>query len=348
MIPVKGYAAQDPQTDLAPWNFERREVGPHDVQFEILFCGVCHSDLHQIKNDWFPGIFPMVPGHEIVGRVTKVGDHVKNFKVGDLAGTGCMVDSCQVCENCKKDLEQYCLDGGSTQTYNSYERDGKTPTYGGYSNTIVVREEFVLHISDKLDLAATAPLLCAGITTYSPLRHWKVGKGHKLAVLGLGGLGHMAVKFGVAFGAEVTVLSTSPKKEEDAKRLGAHHFVVTSDPEQIKAATGTFDFILDTVSAEHDFNMYLSLLRTDGTMICVGVPSEPAKVAAFSLLGGRKSLAGSGIGGIAETQEMLDFCAENNIVSDIEMIDIKDITNAYERMEKGDVRYRFVIDIATL
>jgi uncharacterized zinc-type alcohol dehydrogenase-like protein len=348
MIPAKAYAAQDAQTDLAPWSFERREVGPHDVQFDILFCGVCHSDLHQIKNDWFPGIFPMVPGHEIVGRVIKVGDHVKNFKVGDLAGTGCMVDSCQVCENCKQDLEQYCLDGGSTQTYNSYERDGKTPTYGGYSNTIVVREEFVLHISEKLDLAATAPLLCAGITTYSPLRHWKVGKGHKLAVLGLGGLGHMAVKFGVAFGAEVTVLSTSPKKEADAKKLGAHHFVVTSDPEQIKAATGTFDFILDTVSAEHDFNMYLSLLRTNGTMICVGVPSEPAKVAAFSLLGGRKSLAGSGIGGIAETQEMLDFCAEHNIVSDIEIIDMKDITKSYERMVKGDVRYRFVIDMATL
>jgi uncharacterized zinc-type alcohol dehydrogenase-like protein len=348
MIPAKAYAAQDAQTDLAPWSFERREVGPHDVQFDILFCGVCHSDLHQIKNDWFPGIFPMVPGHEIVGRVVKVGDHVKNFKVGDIAGTGCMVDSCQVCENCKQDLEQYCLNGGSTQTYNSYERDGKTPTYGGYSNTIVVREEFVLHISDKLDLAATAPLLCAGITTYSPLRHWKVGKGHKLAVLGLGGLGHMAVKFGVAFGADVTVLSTSPKKEEDAKKLGAHHFVVTSDPEQIKAATGTFDFILDTVSAEHDFNMYLSLLRTDGTMICVGAPSKPAEVSAFSLLGGRKSLAGSGIGGIAETQEMLDFCAEHNIVSDIEIIDMKDITKSYERMLKGDVRYRFVIDMATL
>ena len=347
MIATKGYAAQNAETDLAPWNFERREVGPHDVQFEILFCGVCHSDLHQIKNDWFPGIFPMVPGHEIVGRVTKVGDHVKKFKVGDLAGTGCMVDSCQVCENCKQDLEQYCLEG-NTQTYNGLERDGKTPTYGGYSDTIVVREEFVLHVSDKLNLAAVAPLLCAGITTYSPLKHWKVGKGHKLAVLGLGGLGHMAVKFGVAFGAEVTVLSTSPKKEEDAKKLGAHHFVVTTDPEQVKAARGTFDFILDTVSAEHDFNMYLSLLRTNGIHICVGVPPKPAEIAAFSLLGGRKSLAGSGIGGIAETQEMLDFCAENNIVSDIEMIDMKDIHHAYERMEKGDVRYRFVIDMATL
>lgn len=347
MIETKGYAAQDEHTPLAPWTFNRREVGPHDVQFDILYCGVCHSDLHQIKNDWFPGIFPMVPGHEIVGRVVNVGDHVTKFKVGDLAGTGCMVDSCQVCENCKQDLEQYCLEG-NTQTYNGMERDGSMPTYGGYSNTIVVREEFVLHVSDKLDLAAVAPLLCAGITTYSPLRHWKVGKGHKLAVLGLGGLGHMAVKFGVAFGAEVTVLSTSPNKEADAKKLGAHNFVVTTDPAQLKAARGSFDFILDTVSAPHDFNLYLSLLRTNGTMICVGVPPEPAKVAAFSLLGGRKSLAGSGIGGIAETQEMLDFCAEHNIVSEIEMIDIKDIQSAYDRMVKGDVRYRFVIDMATL
>ncbi len=347
MIPVKGYAAQSPETDLAPWDFQRREVGPHDVQFDILYCGVCHSDLHQIKNDWFPGIFPMVPGHEIVGRVVKVGDHVKNFKVGDLAGTGCLVDSCMHCENCAQDLEQYCLEG-NTQTYNGMERDGSSPTYGGYSTSIVVKEHFVLKISDKLDLAATAPLLCAGITTWSPLKHWGVGKGHKLAVLGLGGLGHMGVKFGVALGAEVTVLSTSPKKEEDAKKLGAHHFVVTTDAEQVKAAHGTFDFILDTVSAPHDFNMYLGLLRTNGVMMCVGVPPEPAQVAAFSLLGGRKSLAGSGIGGIKETQEMLDFCAENGIVSDIEMINIQDITPAYERMVKGDVRYRFVIDIASL
>ena len=264
MIATKGYAAQNEKTPLAPWTFERREVGPHDVQFDILFCGVCHSDLHQIRNDWFPGIFPMVPGHEIVGRVVKVGDHVTKFKVGDLAGTGCLVDSCQKCENCKKDLEQYCLEG-STQTYNSYERDGKMPTYGGYSNTIVVREEFVLAISDKLDLAATAPLLCAGITTYSPLRHWKVGKGHKLAVVGLGGLGHMGVKFGVAFGADVTVLSTSPNKKDDALRLGAHHFVVTSNEAEVSAAKGTFDFILDTVSAEHDFNMYHPFLKETGT-----------------------------------------------------------------------------------
>jgi uncharacterized zinc-type alcohol dehydrogenase-like protein len=347
MIKTKAYAAQDEKTPLAPWTFERRDVGPHDVQFDILFCGVCHSDLHQIKNDWFPGIFPMVPGHEIVGRVIKVGSHVKNFKVGDLAGTGCMVDSCRVCENCKQDLEQYCLNGVSF-TYNGLEQDKKTPTYGGYSNTIVVNEDFVLHLKEGVDLAAVAPLLCAGITTYSPLRHWKVGKGHKLAVLGLGGLGHMAVKFGVAFGADVTVLSTSPKKEADAKKLGAHHFVVTTDEAQVNASKGSFDFILDTVSAEHDFNMYLSLLRTNGVHICVGVPPKPAQISAFSLLGGRKSLAGSNIGGIKETQEMLDFCAANNIVSDIEMINIKDIQTAYDRMLKGDVRYRFVIDMATL
>lgn len=346
MIQAKGFAAQNAETDLAPWNFERREVGAHDVQLEILFCGVCHSDLHQIKNDWFPGIFPMVPGHEIVGRVINVGGHVKNFKVDDLVGVGCMVDSCQVCENCKQGLEQYCLQG-STQTYNGMGRDG-LPTYGGYSNTIVVREEFVLRIPGKLPLAATAPLLCAGITTYSPLRYWKVGKGHKLAILGLGGLGHMGVKFGVAFGADVTVLSTSPSKEAAAKALGAHHFVVTSNPEEVEAVKGSFDFILDTVSAPHDMNLYLSLLKTNGTHICVGAPSEAYAIQPFSLLAGRKSVSGSGIGGIPETQEMLYFCAEHNIVSDIEMIDIKDITASYARMLKGDVRYRFVIDMKTL
>lgn len=348
MIHTKSYAAQSPTSNLAPWDFERREVGPHDVQFDIMFCGVCHSDLHQIRNDWFPGIFPMVPGHEIVGRVVKVGNHVKKFKVGDLAGTGCLVGSCKTCDNCKEGLEQYC-EKGAVGTYNDVEKYGDgSPTYGGYSNTIVVHEDFVLHISNKLPLAAVAPLLCAGITTYSPLRHWKVGKGHKLAVLGLGGLGHMAVKFGVAFGAEVTVLSTSAKKEADARKLGAHNFVVTTDADQVAAVKGSFDFILDTVSAEHDFSLYLSLLKTDGTHICVGVPSEPNKIPAFSIIMGRKSVAGSGIGGLPETQEMLDFCAENNIVSDIELIDIKDITTAYERMEKGDVRYRFVIDMATL
>ena len=346
MTQTKGYAAQSPETDLAPWNFERRELGPNDVQINIAYCGVCHSDLHQIKNDWFPGIFPMVPGHEIVGTITKVGSAVKKFSEGELAGVGCMVDSCRECENCKADLEQYCQKG-NIGTYNGRGKDG-LPTYGGYSNNIVVHEDFALHISEKLSLAAVAPLLCAGITTYSPLKFWKVGKGHKLAVLGLGGLGHMAVKFGVAFGAEVTVLSTSADKEAAAKALGAHHFVVTKDAAQVAAVKSTFDFILDTVSAEHDMNMYVSLLKTNGVHICVGAPSTPHSINVFGLLGGRKSVAGSGIGGIAETQEMLDFCAERNIVSDIEMIDIKDITASYARMVKGDVRYRFVIDMATL
>ncbi|OON65387.1 NAD(P)-dependent alcohol dehydrogenase [Hymenobacter sp. CRA2] len=346
MISTKAYAAQSPTTDLAPWSFDRRDVGPHDVQIDIQFCGVCHSDLHQIRNEWFPGIFPMVPGHEIVGRISQVGDHVKKFQVGDLAGVGCMVDSCQVCENCRAGEEQYCLEG-NTQTYNNLDRSG-VPTYGGYSTTIVMREEFVVRVPETLDLAATAPLLCAGITTYSPLRYWKVGKGHKLAVVGLGGLGHMGVKFGVAFGAEVTVLSTSPSKEADAEALGAHHFVVTSDEEQVKAVQGSFDFILDTVAADHDVPLYLSLLKTSGTHILVGAPPKPMEIPAFALIPGRKSVSGSTIGGIAETQEMLNFCAEHNIVSDIELINIQDITNAYERMIKGDVRYRFVIDIASL
>ncbi len=346
MIQTKGYAAQSPTTDLASWSFERREVGPLDVQFDIQYCGVCHSDLHQIRNEWFPGIFPMVPGHEIVGRVVKVGEQVKKFKAGDLAAVGCLVDSCRSCENCKQGLEQYCLTGG-VGTYNSKGKDG-LPTYGGYSNTIVVHQDFVLHISPKLSLPAVAPLLCAGITTYSPLRHWKVGKGHKLAILGLGGLGHMAVKFGVAFGAEVTVLSTSATKEVDARRLGAHKFIVTSDKQQVKTARGSFDYILDTVSAPHDFKLYLSLLKTNGTHIMVGIPPVPNEIPTFSLMDGRKSLAASGIGGLPETQEMLDYCAEHNIVSDIELIAMKDISKAYERMVKGDVRYRFVIDMATL
>jgi alcohol dehydrogenase (NADP+) len=346
MLQTKGYAAQTVESNLAPWNFERRDVGAKDVHIEILFCGVCHSDLHQIRNDWFPGIFPMVPGHEIVGRVVRTGSDVKKFKKGELAGVGCLVDSCRICENCKKGLEQYCLNG-SVATYNGRAKDG-SPTYGGYSNQIVVHEDFVLHISEELSLSAVAPLLCAGITTYSPLRFWKVGKGHKLAVLGLGGLGHMAVKFGVAFGAEVTVLSTSPSKEKDAKALGAHKFVVTTDSKQVATVKGTFDFILDTVSAKHDISFYLSLLATNGIHICVGAPPEPYLIPAFALMGGRKSVSGSGIGGLPETQEMLDFCAENNIVSDIEIIDIKYIQTAYERMVKGDVHYRFVIDMATL
>jgi len=347
MIKTKAYAAQAAKVPLAPWNFERREVGPHDVQFDILYCGVCHSDIHQVRDEWGRGIFPMVPGHEIIGKVAKVGDHVKRFKAGDLVGVGCMVDSCRVCENCKQGLEQYCLNGNS-YTYNGLEQDKKTPTYGGYSNVIVTHEDFVLRVSEKLPLEKVAPLLCAGITTYSPLRHWKVGKGHRVGILGLGGLGHMAVKFAASFGAEVTMLSTSPSKEADAKKLGAHNFVLTTDKASVNKVKGYFDFILDSVSAPHDYNLYLSLLRTNGVQICVGVPPTPTEIYGFSLIGGRKSLAGSGIGGIPETQEMLDYCAEHNITSDVEVIDIKYINQAYDRMLKGDVRYRFVIDMSTL
>jgi alcohol dehydrogenase (NADP+) len=347
MINAKGYAAQTAKSELAPWNFRRREVGPHDVQFDILYCGVCHSDLHQVRDEWGGSIFPMVPGHELVGKVIKVGEHVKKFKPGDLVGVGCMVDSCRTCDNCKEGLEQFCTNGNST-TYNGYEQDKKTLTYGGYSNTVVVNEDFVLRVSEKLNLPAVAPLLCAGITTYSPLRHWKVGKGHKLGVLGLGGLGHMAVKFGASFGAEVTVLSSSASKKDDAFKLGAHKFVVTKDEKQFKSVNGYFDFIIDTVSAKHDYNSYLTLLKANGVHICVGAPPVPAEIFAFNLIMGRRSLAGSLIGGIPETQEMLDYCAEHNIVSEIELIDIKDINTAYERMLKSDVRYRFVIDISTL
>jgi uncharacterized zinc-type alcohol dehydrogenase-like protein len=347
MITAKGYAAKKANAPMAPWSFERREPGSHDVQIEISYCGICHSDLHQVRDEWGISTFPMVPGHEIVGRVVKTGGHVKKFKSGDLAGVGCMVDSCRECDNCKQGLEQYCAKGNSP-TYNGYEQDRKTPTYGGYSNTIVVNEDFVLKVSDKLSLEGVAPLLCAGITTYSPLRHWKIGKGHKVAVLGLGGLGHMAVKFASAFGSEVTMLSGSPSKEADSKKLGAHKFVLTSDSESVNKVKGYFDFIIDTVSAPHDYNLYLSLLKTNGVQICVGAPPTPTEIIGFNLIMGRKSLAGSLIGGIPETQEMLDFCAVHNIVSDIELIPIKDIDKAYERMLKGDVRYRFVIDMKTL
>ncbi len=347
MSSVKAYAAQDNKSPLAPYTIERREPKPTDVQIQILFCGVCHSDLHFAKNDWGMSVYPIVPGHEIVGKVTAVGSDVKKFKVGDLAGIGCLVDSCRECDNCKDGLEQYCAQG-PVFSYNGNERDGSGNTYGGYSKSILAHEDFVLSISDKLDLAATAPLLCAGITTYSPLRHWKVGKGMKVGILGLGGLGHMAVKLAVAMGAEVTMLSHTPSKEADAKRLGAHNFVLTSDEAQISKIMGSLDFILDTVSAEHDYNFYLGLLRTNGVMVCVGVPPSPAQIPAMNLIFGRKSFAGSLIGGLPETQEMLDFCATHNIVSDIEIIAMKDINTAYERLEKSDVKYRFVIDMSTL
>jgi uncharacterized zinc-type alcohol dehydrogenase-like protein len=344
---TRAYAAQSPDAKLAPFQIERRELRPRDVQFEILFCGVCHSDLHMARNEWKQTIYPVVPGHEIVGRVTAVGDKVKKFKAGDLAGVGCLVDSCRQCANCKKGLEQYCT-VGNVLTYSGRDRVNGDITYGGYSKQIVVDEDFVLRISDKLPLAQVAPLLCAGITTYSPLRHWGVGKGHKLGVVGLGGLGHMAVKLGASFGAEVTMLSTSPEKEADARRLGAQKFALTKDAAQMKKLAGYFDFIIDTVSAKHDYNAYLKLLTTDGVMMCVGAPPTPAEIGIFTLMGGRRSLTGSGIGGLPETQEMLDYCAKHGISSDIEMIDIANINEAYERMLKSDVRYRFVIDMATL
>ena len=347
MLATKGYAANAATEPLGPFNFERRDPGPHDVQFQILFCGVCHSDLHVARNEWTRTTDPIVPGHEIVGRVTAVGNHVTKFKVGDLAGVGCLVDSCGECISCKRGLEQFCKNG-STGTYNSVDKHTGGVTYGGYSTQIVVNENFVLHVSDKLPLQAVAPLLCAGITTYSPLRHWKVGKGHKVGVIGLGGLGHMAVKLASSMGAEVTVLSTSPGKEADARRLGAHHFAITKDPEQLKGLASSFNFIIDTVSAEHDYNTYLQMLDIDGVMICVGAPPTPSQIMAFSLIGNRRSLAGSPIGGIAETQEMLDYCAEHNIVSDVEVIKMSYINEAYERMLKGDVKYRFVIDMATM
>ena len=347
MTPVKGYAAQTVGVELAPFSFDRRDVGPHDIAIDILFCGVCHSDVHQVRDEWGGATFPMVPGHEIVGRVTQVGEHVSTFKVGDLAGVGCMVDSCRKCSSCVEDEEQYC-ELGNAGTYNSTEMDRKTPTYGGYSNHVVVQERFVLRISDKLSPERVAPLLCAGITTYSPLRQWNIGQGHKVAVVGLGGLGHMAVKFATAMGAEVTVLSTSPNKEADAKELGAHKFVVTKDKEAMKAIRNTFDFIINTVSAPLDLNLYLGLLRLDGTMVLLGVPPEAPTVNAFNLIAKRRRLAGSLIGGIKETQEMLDYCAEHNIMSDVEVIPMADINTAYDRMIKGDVHYRFVIDMATL
>ncbi|MDZ4807751.1 MAG: NAD(P)-dependent alcohol dehydrogenase [Bacteroidota bacterium] len=347
MSATKAYGAQSATTPIVPLTIERREPKPHDVQIEIKYCGVCHSDLHTARNEWGMTVFPIVPGHEIVGVVTAVGSHVKKFKAGDIAGIGCLVDSCRDCDNCKDGLEQYCSNG-MVGTYGGMEKDGSGATHGGYSKSILAHEDFVLRISDKLELAATAPLLCAGITTYSPLRHWKVGKGTRVGVLGLGGLGHMGVKIAVAMGAEVTMLSHSPSKEADAKRLGAQKFILTSDAAQIKEVMGYFDFILDTVSADHDYNFYLGLLRTSGVMVCVGAPAAPATVPAFNLIFGRKSIAGSLIGGIPETQEMLDFCAEHNIVSDIELIRMDQINEAYDRLLKSDVKYRFVIDMSTL
>lgn len=346
-LPSKAYAAMAQAEDLVPWNFTRRSPRPHDVLVEILYCGVCHTDIHFIRNDFGMSQYPLVPGHEIVGKIKQIGDEVKKFKVGDTVGIGCLVDSCRECENCKHDLEQYCLNQ-ATYTYSIPERHGDGITYGGYSNQITCDEDFVLKIGEKLPLEKAAPLLCAGITTYSPLRYWKVDAGQKVAVLGLGGLGHMGVKFAAAFGAEVTVLSTSPSKEADARRLGAHKFVNTRDEEQVKSVQGYFNFILDTVSGEHDYNLYLAMLKSHGTMCCVGLPPVPATIPVPNLIFFGRNFAGSLIGGLAETQEMLDYCAANNITADVEMINIKDINKAYERMERSDVKYRFVIDMSTL
>lgn len=347
MIPAKGYAAHSAITPLTPFRFERREIGANDVLIDILYCGVCHSDIHQVRNEWGNSAFPMVPGHEIVGRISKVGAAVRNFKVGDLAGVGCLVDSCRTCQQCKEGMEHFC-ENGTVWTYNSNERGTNLPTYGGYSSQIVVDELYTLKVSPRLALDRVAPLLCAGITTYSPIMHWKMGKGHHVGVLGLGGLGHMAVKLAASKGCEVTVLSGSKGKEADAKKLGAHHFALTSDKTVMKSLRGRLNFIIDTVSAPHDLNVYLSLLHTDGTLIMVGLPSMPMSVQPFAVVAGRKSFSGSSIGGIRETQEMLDYCAEHNILSDVEVISIQQINEAYDRILKADVKYRFVIDMATL
>ncbi len=344
---TRAFAALTPSTPLVPFELERREPGPDDVVIDLAFCGVCHSDLHQVRDEWGGARFPMVPGHEMVGTVSRVGAAVKKFKVGDRAGVGCMVDSCRTCDNCKQDLEQFCQKGAAF-SYNGTEMDRTTPTFGGYSKQVVVTEAFALRLSPKLDLAATAPLLCAGITTWSPLRHWKAGKGQRVGVVGLGGLGHMAVKLAASLGCEVTMLSTSPGKEADARRLGAHQFGLTSEKGTFKRLAGSFDLILDAISAPHDYNAYLGLLKVNGTMVLLGVPPQPTPVAAFALIGGRRSLAGSLIGGIAETQEMLDHCAEHGITSDIEVLPVQQVNVAYERMLKNDVRYRFVLDLSTL
>jgi len=348
MQPTRGYAARSKSSPLAPFSFERRDPGPTDVQIDILFCGVCHSDLHTVRGEWGGTTFPCVPGHEIVGRVVKAGGKAKKFRDGDLAAVGCMVDSCRTCDNCRADLEQFCDNPGPVFTYNSKDKHTGGVTYGGYSKSIVVDENFVLRVSDKLDLAATAPLLCAGITTYSPLRHWKIGEGHKVGVVGLGGLGHMGVKFANAFGAHVALFTTSPNKTADAKKLGAHEVILSKNEDEMEKHEKSFDFILDTVSAPHDLDAYLSLLKRDATLVLVGASPDPLAVDAFSLIHRRRSLAGSLIGGIAETQEMLDYCAERGIVCDIEKIAIDQINEAYERMLKSDVKYRFVIDMATL
>ena len=347
MISVKGYAAQNSTDPLTPFSFERRDPGPHDVQIEILFSGVCHSDVHQVRNEWNDSIYPMVPGHEIVGKVTAVGNKVKKFKEGDLAAVGVIIDSCRQCKPCNDSMEQYCVET-PTGTYNTHERDGKTVAQGGYSTYIVTDERFTHKVPANLDLKAVAPLLCAGITTYSPIRYAGVGKGTKTAVIGLGGLGHMAVKFSVSFGAEVSVISTSPSKEADAKKLGAHNFILSTDRAAMKKYDSYFDVIVDAVSANHDYEPYLKLLGLNGRLMVVGLPAEHPRVNPMKLIRNRRSITGSMIGGMTETQEMLDYCGKHNIVADVEVIPMQKINEAYERMLKNDVKYRFVIDMASL
>jgi uncharacterized zinc-type alcohol dehydrogenase-like protein len=344
---TRSYAVMEAKKPLVPFEFDRREVGAHDVALDIAYAGICHSDIHQAREEWGPAIFPMVPGHEIAGTVTAIGSSVTKFKVGDKIGVGVFVDSCRNCENCKQGLQQYCLEG-MTGTYNQLERDGKTVAMGGYSNYFVINEDYAVHIPENLPLEGVAPLLCAGITLYSPIKHWNVGPGKKVAVMGLGGLGHMGVKFAVAMGADVTVLSHSPHKKDDALAMGAHHFVATNDDSVFAEHAKTFDVILNTVSAELDINKYVSLLKLDGTLVVIGLPGKPYAVHVGSLLDGRRSIAGSMIGGIPQLQEMLNFCGEKSIVSDVEVIKADYINEAYERTVASDVKYRFVIDAATI
>jgi uncharacterized zinc-type alcohol dehydrogenase-like protein len=343
---VKAFGTEAAEAPLKDLSIQRRSVAPHDIQIEILYCGICHSDLHAIHNEWGSTTYPVVPGHEIVGRVTVVGDHVAKFKVGDLAGVGCIVDSCHECDYCKEGEEQFC-ERGWTVVFNSPDKISGGMTYGGFSESIVVNEDYVVHVPETLDLASAAPILCAGITVYSPLKHWKIGAGKEVGVVGIGGLGHMAIKIAKAMGAYVTVFTTSPPKADDAKRLGADEVVLSTDREQMKAQS-KLDLILDTVSAKHNVNDYLNILKVDGSLVLVGLPVEPLPVGAFNIVNGRKSFSGSNIGGIRETQEVLDFCAEHNIAADIELINVNQINDAFDRLEKGDVKYRFVIDMASL
>ena len=347
MIKTHGYAAPNATTDPQPFDYEHREPGPGDVHIEIEFCGICHSDIHQARNEWGGSLYPMVPGHEIVGTVKAVGNAVTKFKVGDRAAIGCMVDSCRTCASCKEGEEQYCTNPMMVGTYNARDKQGNL-TFGGYGTDIVCDENYVLRVPMNLDPAATAPLLCAGITTYSPLKHWNAGPGKKIGIVGLGGLGHMGIKFSHAFGAHTVVFTTSPGKIEDAKRLGADEVVLTKEPNWHAPHAGTFDFILDCVSADHDVNAYMALLKKDAVYCTVGVPEDPIKLAAFSVIAGRKYVTGSAIGGIRETQEMLDFCGEHNIVSDIEMTTFANLSEAWSRVVKADVKYRFVLDLKEL